>query len=409
MPVNGLYGHIRANSWKSALLMAGFIVLVALYWWAGCLAFNAIYGVIFEDVRAETLLDAFDAIMAKTNATAVQRWYVPVVISLTWFAFSWLFYRRMIAAATGARAVERRDEPKLYNLVETLAITAGLPMPRVEIMETGELNAYAAGLTPGSSTVAVTRGLLQTLDADELEAVLAHEMTHIKNRDVRLMVVALIFAGGISFLGDLVRSLFGRGDDATSGNGGVVYYGGSWNGGSGSSWGAEGVSGASGDGGGDNAGSLAIGVMAAAIAFVAAMIIMGLAQIFATLCQLAISRSREYMADAGAVELTKNPDALISALRRISGHDDVPLASEGLRAMMISRRFEAEGALDWLYATHPPIDHRIQSLEVHASGMVRAPRRRPTARKAAGGGTRSACVVPAGPRAQFGRRGATPA
>ena len=403
MAANGLYGHIRNNSLKSALLMAGFVVLVAVYWWAGCLVVTAIKFAFFDHMRAYTTWEAFDEIMALTTRAATSRWYVPVAIALGWFTVSSLFYQRMIRAATGAKAVERRAEPKLYNLVETLAISAGLPMPRVEIMETAELNAYAAGLTPGDSTVAVTRGLLDTLDKDELAAVLAHEMTHIKNRDVRLMVVALIFAGGITFLGDLVRSFFGRSSSGSDGQ--VVYVGGDWgSGGSGGGWGVS-SSGGDGEGEGESSGLVWTAVLAALIAMVVGFVLMGMAHVFAVMTQFAISRSREFMADAGAVELTKDPDALISALRRISGNDAVPCASEPLRAMMISRHVEDDGALDQMFASHPPVDARISSLEMYAGGREQARRRTPVV----GAATRTAAAAapaPVGFRAQIARRGA---
>jgi heat shock protein HtpX len=398
MPAIGLYGHIRNNSLKSALLLAGFVVLIAVYWWAGCLVVTAIKFAFFDRIKAHSTWEALDEILALTGQTAVARWYVPLAIAGVWFTFCWLFYQRMIRAATGARAVERREEPKLYNLVETLAISAGLPMPRVEIIETDALNAYAAGLTPAGSTVAVTRGLLDTLDKDELTAVLAHEMTHIKNRDVRLMVVALIFAGGITFLGDWLRSWFGR----SNGDGDqVVYVGGNWGGGSsGGGWGVS----SSGGGDGDNKGVAGAAVFAALIAVVVGFVMMGMAHVFAMLTQFAISRSREFMADAGAVELTKDPDALISALRRISGNDDVPCSGEAMMAMMISRGGEADDALDRMFASHPPIEDRVSSLQTYAGGRSIARRLPASATQART--TPSVVPAPVGFRARVARRSA---
>ena len=350
---NGLYGHIRNNFLKSALLLSGFVVLIGLYWWAGCLSFIALMMMLSRHRLAG--LDAqgaFFEIADVASRFALAHWYVPVAIASVWFLIAWLFHRRMIQAATGARPLERREAPKLYNLVENLAITAGLPMPRIEVIETLELNAYAAGLTPATATIAVTRGLMETLTKDELEAVLAHEMTHIKNRDVQLMVVALIFAGGIALIGDFVGSFFGRG----SGGGNVTFV-------PGFSLGSDDE---------DNSESRLAGaaILGAILALVVGLIVMGLAQVFAILSQFALSRSREYLADAGAVELTKNPDALISALLRISQNDEVPLASEGLRAMMISRHFDSEDMADKLMSTHPAISDRVASLERYAGGRA---------------------------------------
>ena len=357
-PVNGLYGHIRNNALKSALLLAGFVVLIALYWWAGCLSFAALMMLLDPTpLRGLDTLGAFYATMDRASKLAAARSDVPLIISTLWFAAAWGYHKRLMQAATGARPVERGTAPKLYNLVENLAISAGLPVPRIEIIETPELNAYAAGLTPASATIAVSRGLLEALSQDELEAVLAHEMTHIQNRDVQLMTVAAIFAGGITLAGDLLNSYRPRGN---------------WNfnvsiNTSGSSA-AEPVEGAS------AAGKSAI--LGTILALVIGLIVMGLAQVFALLSQFALSRSREFLADAGSVELTKNPDALISALQRISQNDQVPLASEGLRAMMISS-CAAGGESGSLLATHPPIEDRISALEHFAGGHVNLPRRRP--------------------------------
>ncbi len=394
----GLYGHIRANAFKTAVLLVGFVLLICCYWFGACLAYAALDALLWHWVRALSVEDAMFEIASKGFALAALRWYVPFVVASVWFACAWTFYRRLIQMATGAQPIDRRSESKLYNLVENLAITAGLPMPRVEIIETGELNAYAAGLSPRDATIAVTRGLLMRLTKDELEAVLAHEMTHIKNRDVRLMVVALIFSGGITLIGDFVSAFGSRigitGNEVFAASRlGLSFAGG----------------GRDGDSETDSGNWL--GFIAAALVFVLAIVMMGMAHIFAILSQFSISRSREFMADGGAVELTKNPDALISALQKISANDDIPLASESMRAMMFSRGFDGEGFVDELFATHPAVEKRISALALHAGGRVAAPR------QARAGGLRPmegrATLAPrpaasafTGPRAQFGRRGA---
>jgi heat shock protein HtpX len=219
-------------------------------------------------------------------------------------------------------------------------------MPVMQIIETPALNAYASGLREGQYVIAVTRGLIDTLAPDELEAVLAHELTHIRNRDVQLMVFAVIFAGIIAFFGDMVvrtwdfpygwsptprrqRSPTGptTGDDAGRG-------------------------GRSRDGGG-------AALLAIAIAIAVIMISWGIS----TLIRFALSRSREFLADAGSAELTKNPDALIRALRKIAGHArfDVPSRME---AFFIEN--PVVGRLTGLLATHPPIDARIEALRRYA-------------------------------------------
>src|SRR5690606_13418608 len=117
---------------------------------------------------------------------------------------SWFFHQRLISYATGARGISRREAPRLYNVLENLCISRGIPMPALQIIETPALNAYAAGLKEGEYVIAVTRGLMETLSDDELEAVLGHELTHIRNRDTQLMVIAIIFAGIFAFVADLV-------------------------------------------------------------------------------------------------------------------------------------------------------------------------------------------------------------
>ena len=350
-PANGLYGHIRNNALKSALLLAGFVVLIGVYWWAGCLSFVALLALYWPSpVQPQPMnaQDAFWQIVDAASKFAVAHWIVPVVIATVWFVVAWIFHRQLVRAATGAKPVERREATQLYNLVENLSISAGLPMPRIEIIETGAMNAYAAGLTPSRATIAVTRGLIDKLTPAELEAVLAHEMTHIKNGDVQLMMVAVIFAGGISLLGDLAGSFFGRGDGVTVSPRFTLS--------------------GSGSGGNEDNQAGRFTVFGALMALAVGVIVMGLAQVFAVLSQFALSRSREYMADAGAVELTKNPDALISALRRISQDDEVPLVSEGMRAMMISRADDCTGAIEALVSSHPSIDDRVACLERFAGG-----------------------------------------
>jgi heat shock protein HtpX len=188
-------------------------------------------------------------------------------------------------------------------------------------METEALNAYAAGLTPSTATVAVTRGLLDRLADDELEAVLAHEMTHIRNYDVRVMVVASIFVGVLGFVSALLwRHATDCRGLARAGNGAGI------------------------------------------IAVIVAVAVAAIASFFGTLTRLAISRSREYMADAGAVELTKNPDAMIRALQRIASDDEIADLPEEMQAMMISSRF------DGLFSTHPATEDRIAALEAYAGG-----------------------------------------
>jgi heat shock protein HtpX len=327
LPATGLYGHIRNNNIKSALLLAGFVVLVGVLWMAGTLVWAVLadkfQGVI---IRLETY---HNPTQAELIAGTIDKWlhvslayaFVPIMAAAGWFAYAFAAHRSLIRRATGAMAVSRQLDFRLYNLVENLTISIGLPMPRIEVIETTALNAYAAGLSPNDATVAVTRGLLDTLPDDELEAVLAHEITHIRNRDVRLMVIATIFVGVLAYASQMMRR-------QTSANGAL----------------GRSVGGA----------DFIIVLVASAMA--------GVAGLFGVLSHFALSRTREFLADAGAAELTKNPDALIAALQRIRDHDQIEGLPQAMEAMMISSR------IDGLFATHPSIEDRVAALQKFAGG-----------------------------------------
>ena len=258
--------------------------------------------------------------------------------------------------ATGARGVARAEAPQLYNALENLCISRGLAMPALQIIETPALNAYASGLREGQYVVAVTRGLIDTLAPDELEAVLAHELTHIRNRDTQLMVIAIIFAGIFAFFGDLVI----RGWDFPYG----------WSPTPRRQRSPVGSSSETGwTTGGDDRGDRRSGersrdggggaILAIAIAIAIILITWGVS----TLIRFALSRSREFLADAGSAELTKNPDALIRALRKIEGNArfDVPSRME---AFFIAN--PVSGRLTGLFSTHPSIDDRVEALQRYA-------------------------------------------
>ena len=319
----GLKTHIWANNTRSAFLLAGFPVLLGLM----------LYGVQLILMGMGVLPSSgggLDADMAL--AAQWLGWTVPTaaVIAAVWFAIAWFGNQMMIDAMTGARKVERRDEPELYNLLENLCISRGMRTPTLRIIESPSLNAFASGLHEGRYSVTVTRGLMDSLDRDELEAVLAHELTHVINKDVRTMVIASIFAGIISVIAELVfRGIFhmrgGRGRDNK------------------------------------NAGPLIlIGLAVAAIGFALALVI-----------RLSLSRTREFVADAGSVELTRNPDAMISALRKVSGRSELRAPDE-VQGMFLENRPDQNGFLD-MFATHPPIEKRIAALVEFAGGRDMPP------------------------------------
>jgi heat shock protein HtpX len=326
----GLRTHIWNNNLRSLILLAGFPVLLVLIGYAVALILIAFMG---EGAAgkggygtAPSLFDSLEAAALLLPQIAIY----ALIGAAIWFVVAWFGHQAMINAATGAKSVTRKQEPELYNLLENLCISRGLPMPKLAIIESGMLNAYASGLTEKQYTVTVTRGLMERLDTAELEAVLAHELSHIRHGDVRLLVIAIIFVGIFSFL-------------AHVGFRGVLH-------------GGLRVGGRSGRGNSSrNAGALIL------IAFAIIAIAYGLSLVI----RFTLSRKREYMADAGAVELTKNPDAMISALAKIKGHSEIKNASDDVREMFIEN--PTTGFMG-MFATHPPIDKRIDMLVEHAGG-----------------------------------------
>jgi heat shock protein HtpX len=321
----GLYSHIRANELRSGFLLAGFVVLL--------LALMFSFALLIEAMSARPGAP-FNYILALAVDDLKRGWPIGVIAAGVWFVIAYLFHQRMIDFATGAANLSRAESPRVYNLLENLCISRGLPIPALQIVESDALNAYASGLKEGQYKIAVTRGLTRYLTDTELEAVLAHELTHIRNRDVQLLVIAVIFAGIFAFVADLTirRWDFPFGfsphrperDDGRRGNGG------------------------------------------AALAILIALFIIALSWGASVLIRLALSRSREFLADAGSVELTKNPDAMISALRKIEAHATIPTMPSRMQYFFIeSPAVHPESG--WL-ATHPSVDARVAALVKFAGG-----------------------------------------
>jgi heat shock protein HtpX len=315
----GLQTHIWANNTRSILLLAGFPVLVIFILYGVQLI---LMGLGFMPGTGRGLGDDM------ALAASWLGWTVPLafVIAAIWFAIAYFGSQAMVDALTGARKVERRTEPELYNLLENLAISRGLRTPTLRIIESDSLNAYATGLHEGQYSVTVTRGLVNTLTRDEVEAVLAHELTHVINKDVRTMVIASIFAGIISVIAEMVFR-------------GLIY--------------------SRGGGKRDNKNAaplILIGIAFAVIGFVLAFVI-----------RMMLSRTREFVADAGAVELTKNPDAMISALRKVEGRSSLKGPDE-VQQLFLDNQPDGVG-LEGLFASHPPIQKRIDALVKFGGGQ----------------------------------------
>ena len=327
MAAYGLYTHIRANRRRSIILLIGLFFLVYVLVFAGALVAEVF---IYGDAPLEYLLAAarYDFLKAAPFAT---------IATLIWILIAYKFHQRMIDAMTDGHSVTREDEPELYNLLENLCISRGIPMPKLKISEDSALNAFATGLNQKQYSITVTRGLLQALNRDELEAVLGHELTHIRNGDVRMLVIAVVMAGVISFFGELIFRMFFQGR----------YYGGR------SRSDGERKGGVMPSGGG------------AWLAIVIAAALIVVAWILSIVIRFALSRRREYLADAGAVELTKNPDAMITALRKIENRGELQSAPSGVMEMCIDN--PRSGFTD-LFATHPSVEARCKAIVEFAGG-----------------------------------------
>ena len=324
MALLGLTTYRQNNNIKSAVLLCLFpVLLLAL------LGFIFLFVGVFSDSREPFYTFGLQSVLGTGSAVDLALsaiyayWPIVIGVAAVWVLIGYFFNDAIIHSATGAEQVTREQQPELYNLVENLCISRGLKVPKLYIVDTDAMNAYASGIDERSYAITVTSGLLAALDRDELEAVLAHELTHIMGRDTRVLIVTIVFVGMISFLTQglwrFIRiSAFTRGR-------------------------------------GKNQGAVMIFLLVAAVASFVGYLL-------ALVLRFAISRRREYQADAGSVDLTKNPDALISALMKISQNPDVPHVSSEVRQMFIEAP-PSSFALAQLFDTHPPIAKRIAVLE----------------------------------------------
>ena len=318
--VHGFYGHVRRNDLRSLAMFAGFAVAFQIV-----AAVTLFVPLLFLDLKH---LPFF-------SLGYVER-YAPIVFVLGLVLFLHRFLRHVasVRATVAFTDVDRRTDPRLVNIVETAAIAAGLPLPKVGRIETSALNAFACGLSASTAVVVVTRGLEEALDDDELAAVVAHEIAHIKNGDIRLMAAANVLMEILVLVQR--RNVLG-----------------------GVGW---------------KKALVLVFMPALLLVFGAAGVATRVAFTIARVSRLLISSSREFVADAEAVRLTHNPAALISALRRIEGRSAVPGLSAQADAMMI------DGAVEGPLASHPSIAERIAVLTRLSGDLVPAARPSPDTR-----------------------------
>lgn len=304
----GLSQQIRRNNLNSVLLLLAFPALLL----------GMFYLIIFFGVKSDQDYDHMDPNTAFLYS-------VPFILTgvAIWFLIAWAGHAAFIRMATGSRKLERKENMRVYNLVENLCISQGMSMPQVQIIDDDSLNAFASGINKNSYTITLSRGIINKLDDDELEGVIAHELSHIRNRDVRLLIISIIFVGIFSFLAELAfRSLRFTGGRRKGKSGGAIVL---------------------------------IAIVVTAVCYLLSMLL-----------RFGISRSREYLADAGSAEMTKKPYALASALKKIDQDPYIEaVESRDVAQLFIDNPKPSVRSVSWdnLFATHPPIEKRVELLE----------------------------------------------
>lgn len=250
----------------------------------------------------------------------------PFVLGIValWFLIAYYSHSAIIRRATGAKSLERKENLRIYNLTENLCMSEGMTMPKLQIMEAPQLNAFASGINEDTYTVTLTRGLIDTLNDEELEGVIAHELMHIRNKDVRLLIISIVFVGIFAFAAEVAfRSILRGGFGRSRGKN-------------------------------DKSGPIILVILIAII----------ISYFLSIIFKFGISRKREYMADAGAGEMTKNPRALASALKKIAHNHEVENINDEVKQLFIANHAAKKGfSLSGLFRTHPPIEKRIAILE----------------------------------------------
>lgn len=311
MQYTGLDKQIQRNNFNSVILLIAFPVLLLAMFYA------------FFFFAGERNLE-------QANAYFTQ--VMPFVLAgvAIWFLIAWAGHSTIIRMATGSKPLERKENKRVYNLVENLCISQGMTMPKLFVIEDDSLNAFASGINQKTFSISLSRGIINKLNDDELEGVIAHELSHIQNRDVRLLIISIVFVGIFAFLAELAfRSLrfagTGRRNKNDKSSGALILI---------------------------------------------AIVITAVAYLLSLLLRFGISRKREYLADAGAADMTKKPYALASALRKVAADPMIEaVESRDVAQLFIDNpKPSAHKSASWdnMFATHPPIEKRIQLLEQFA-------------------------------------------
>lgn len=328
----GMRTQIARNNLYSILLLLAFPGIILGMVWVFLALLNYFGG---------GVIDQYGNVVHTLDTEVVNYYFlttIPWVIGGVglWFLIAYFANASMVKAAVGARSLERRENPRVYNIVENLCMTCGMDLPQINVVDDPQLNAFASGINKSSYAVTVTTGLLSVLNDEELAGVIGHELTHIRNKDTQLLITSIVFVGIISaIMSIVVRMMFNtmmfggagrRSDNEKNGGLSIVVI-------------------------------MLIGVVCSAIAY-----------FFTIVTRFAISRRREYMADAGGAELCGNPLALASALRKISNNPGLDNVNrEDVAQLFIMHPDEMEsgimGFMNSLFSTHPDPEKRIQLLE----------------------------------------------
>jgi len=311
-----MYEHIAKNRAKTVLIIIGFVFFLSLIGYFVGMYFDYRYG------------------MGTAYSAALM--VIALVIALFASFGSYYFSDRIVLSMTGARPVSREDDPRLYYMVEGLSIAAGLPMPAIYIIYDQGMNAFATGRNPKKGVVVFTRGLLETLNDEELKGVISHELAHIKNYDILLGTIIVVLVGIVSIIANIMtRLLFfgGRGRRSAKGSGGGI---------------------------------IMIVVLVAGVLFII------VSPVVAMIIKMAISRNREYLADSTGALISRYPPGLASALKKISSHSEVRTASSATAHLFISNPLGKKSRVMFknLFNTHPPVKERIERLNEMSLGVL---------------------------------------
>jgi len=295
-----MYNQIDSNKRKTWLLMTIFLIVIVLLGWVFGEAYDLGYGGLV----------------------------IALMIAVLMNLFSYFKGDKVALAISGAHPIQKENNPYIYRLVENLTIASGLPLPKIHVINDPNINAFACGRDPRHASIAITTGAAEKLENEELEGVIAHELSHIKNYDIRLMTIVIVCVGVVTLMADFflrANFMFGGKRDRNSGNLG-------------------------------------------AILMIAGLVLAILSPVFATLIQLAVSRKREYLADASSSLLTRYPEGLARALEKIRDFNQpMKRANHATAHLYIASPFSGVGKkMAGLFATHPPIDERIRRLRTMA-------------------------------------------